>query len=516
MISKLLRTKGRITMAGFRNERTRTLGIWLAACVLVLFLSFTSIAIPQASAQAASGSQDDAKRYSQLLQSIYQFILQNYVDQVDPAVLYEGAMKGMFNALGDPHSVFLDADMLSDLMRETDGTYAGVGLYISKQPGAAGENDAKYVEVVSPIEDTPAWKAGILPGDLILKIDGENTAELTVDQASNKIRGPAGTKVILTFRRGTSYEFDVEFTRATIEIPSIKTGSFEQNGAKYGYIRIIEWIPQTPDKIQEALSKLVKEGVSFLIVDVRSNPGGLLSSVVDVSDLFIDSGVIVSTKGRNKQENFEYKAKPGVAVPASVKMIVMVNKGSASASEIFAGAMKDTRRALLLGEKTYGKGSVQQIFPLDKIGFKLTMARYYTPSGVNIDKTGIEPDVSVPDLVLSEKQMAVYEKLYTSGLIQKFAESNPNAGKAERKAYAEHLISAEGFDIPQVFIEKMLRDEAEKTKPARVFDLEFDVQLQEAVRILASPDFDSMLKNSKTVEQLLSAKPDTGAVTQRQ
>lgn len=503
-------------MAEIRNEKIRTAGIWLTAFILVLFLSFASVAIPQASAQSASGNQDDAKRYSQLLQSIYQFILQNYVDEVNPAVLYEGAMKGMFNALGDPHSVFLDEDMLSDLMRETDGKYAGVGLYISKQPGTAGESEARYVEVVSPIEDTPAWKAGILPGDLILKIDGESTAELTVDQASNKIRGPAGTKVMLTFRRGASYEFDVEFTRATIEIPSIKTSSFEQNGSKYGYIRIIEWIPQTPDKIQEALSKLVKEGISYLIIDVRSNPGGLLSSVVDVSDLFIDSGVIVSTKGRNKQENFEYKAKPGVAIPSSVKMIVMVNKGSASASEIFAGAMKDTRRALLLGEKTYGKGSVQQIFPLDKTGFKLTMARYYTPSGVNIDKTGIEPDISVPDLVLSEKQLAAYEKLYSSGLIQKFVASNPDAGVSGRKAYAEHLIAVEGFDIPQAFIEKLLRDEAEKTRPARVVDLDFDIQLREAAKILASPEFDSMLQNSKTVEQLLSAKPDSGTVTPRQ
>ena len=487
----------------FSDSQRRSSIAWGLAGIIAFSVCFFAVSVPEAAAQATNQAKDDSKHYSQLLQTIYQFILQNYVDEIDPAKLYEGAMKGMFNAIGDPHSTFLDEAMLSDLMRDTDGRYAGVGLYISKVPGTAEGGGANFVEVVSPIEDTPAWKAGILPGDLIIKIDGESTAEMTVDQASAKIRGPEETKVLLSFRRGTSYDFDVEFVRATIEIPAIKTGIIRKDKAVIGYLRIIEWIPQTAERMQEALDKMTKEGITHLIVDVRSNPGGLLSSVVDVSDLFLDSGMIVSTKGRNSQENFEYKANSALSLPNSIRMIVLVNKGSASASEIFSGAMKDRRRALLVGEKTYGKGSVQQIFPLDTTGFKLTMARYYTPSGVNIDKTGIEPDIVVPDWNFSDAQFKDLEKLYDSGVIQAFAKANPDAGAQTRKAKAAELV-ASGYTLPQEYLDRLLRDELERTKPSRVYDLEFDTQLNKAIETILSPDFDTVLQNSKTVSQLLA------------
>lgn len=492
-------------MKFFRTNFRRSTAAWGLVGLLTLSIGFFAVSVPEAVAQTTNSASQDSQRYAQLLQSIYQFIIQNYVDEVPPEKLYEGAMKGMFEALGDPHSTFLGADMLSDLMRETDGKYAGVGLYISKMPGVPAEGKPNYVEVVSPIEDTPAWKAGILPGDLILKIDGESTTDLTVDQASAKIRGPDGSKVLLTFRRGASYEFDVEFVRATIEIPAIKTGVIRRDGAVVGYIRIIEWIPQTAERMKAALDQMKGEGVTHLIVDVRSNPGGLLSSVVEVSDLFLDSGMIVSTKGRNSQENFEYKADDSLSVPASMKMVVLVNKGSASASEIFSGAMKDRKRALLVGEKTYGKGSVQQVFPLDTTGFKLTMARYYTPSGVNIDKAGIEPDIVSPDIVFSEAQFKALEKLYDSGLIQAFAKNNPDADSKARKAYAESLI-ASGYDLPPTYLDRMLRDELNRAKPAPVYDLEFDTQLNDALKILLGPGFDEALQNSKTVSQVLSKK----------
>lgn len=489
-------------MKVFKREVGTPVVAWSAVTLLVLILSLFSVSAPAAVAQTATTQDSDVQRYSQLLQSIYQFIIQNYVDEVDPAKLYEGAMKGMFDALGDPHSTFLDEDMMSDMMRETDGTYAGIGLYISKQTGTPKEGEQKYVEVVSPIEDTPAWKAGILSGDLIISIEGDSTADMTADQASARIRGESGTKVNLRFRRGGSYEFDVEFTRATIEIPPIKTGIIETAGAKIGYIRIIEWIPQTPDKVRAALEQLKSDGMTHLIVDVRSNPGGLLDSVVDVCDLFLDSGTIVSTKGRTETENYEYKAKPTVTVSKNIPMIVLVNQGSASASEIFAGAMKDTHRALLLGEKTYGKGSVQQVFPLDKTGFKLTMARYYTPSGVNIDKTGIEPDIVSPDLVLSDKQLEALEKLYDDGFVQAFAKDHPQATREERKAYAQELVR-KGYALPEIYIEKLLRDEIDRTKPAIVYDLEYDTQLNEAISVITSPDFSTRLENSKTIEQTM-------------
>ena len=494
-------------MSLFRNSRRSFAMLWSFAGLVAVAVCFLAVSVPEVGAQSASTNSDDGRRYSQLLQNIYQFILQNYVDEVDPALLYEGAMKGMFGVLGDPHSVFLDEPMLSDLMRETDGTYAGVGLYISKpsQEQGAGEGEPTYVEVVSPIEDTPAWQAGVLPGDLIIKIDGLSTAELSVDEASARIRGPEGTKVVLSLRRGRSYEFDLELARARIEIPAIKMGIIEREGTRIAYLRIIEWMPQTVDRVKEALGEIRRAGAGYLIVDVRSNPGGLLSSVVDVSDLFMDAGVIVSTKGRNPQENFEYKADKALDLPQDVPMIVLVNQGSASASEIFAGAMKDTRRALLLGEKTYGKGSVQQVFPLSTTGFKLTMARYYTPSGVNIDKSGIEPDISVPDIKFTDAQLESLEKLYESALVRKFAEANPGASVQERKARTEAILKM-GFDLPFEFVDRLLRDELDRTKTAPIYDLEFDAQLNKAIETILGGDFNELLRNSRTLSQILTAK----------
>jgi carboxyl-terminal processing protease len=473
--------------------------LWSAVAFVALSIGLFTVSAPESFAQTAPSTNDDPKRYSQLLQSIYQFVLQNYVDNVDPKKLYEGAMKGMFDSLGDPHSTFLDSAMLSDLMTETDGKYAGIGLYISKQPGTSSDTEPKYVEVVSPIEDTPAWKEGIRPGDLIIKIDGVDTSKMAVDEASAKIRGDAGTKVKLTFRRGT-YDFDIEFTRASIEIPAIKSDVIKKNGAIIGYIRIIDWVPQTAQKVKDALVSFEKQGMTDLIVDVRSNPGGLLNSVVDVSDLFVSSGVIVSTKGRNPQENSEFKATGAIAVPTSLRMVVLVNKGSASASEIFSGAMKDTHRALLLGERTYGKGSVQQIFPLDTTGFKLTMARYFTPSGVNIDKKGIEPDIVSPELTLTDAQMKTLQKLYDSGKIAIFLKSNPEPNMEQRDAFAFSL-NKDGFDLPDIVLRKVVKDEADRTKPAPVYDLEFDTQLNEAIAVITSPGFETKLAAAHTLSE---------------
>ncbi|MCX7775931.1 MAG: S41 family peptidase [Rectinemataceae bacterium] len=481
-------------MKQFNSRRSSSPAVVAALLGVLILLTFASVSVPELQAQQTKTP--DAKQYSQMLQSIYAFILQNYVDEPDPALIYQGAIKGMLDALGDPYSTFLDEDMMSDLMTETEGTYGGVGLYISKQRTAESPDAPRYIEVVSPIEDTPAWKEGIKPGDLIIKIDGEDTAPLSTDKASAKIRGTPGTKVTLTFRRG-SYEFEVTFTRSRIEIPAIKSAIIETAEGRTGYLRIIEWIPQTAQKVKAALTDMQARGVQRYIVDVRSNPGGLLSSVIDVSDLFIDKGVIVSTRGRVKNENTEYKAKSSTAIPVGNRVIVLINQGSASASEIFAGAMKDSRRALLLGEKTYGKGSVQQIFPLDKVGFKLTMARYYTPSGVNIDKTGIMPDIEVKELTLNDTQLASLQKLYESGEITRFLQRNPNPDKATREAFANTL--AEQWKLPAIFISKIIRDEAMRTEQARIYDLEFDTQLLEAIRILHGETFDTMLQNAKTL-----------------
>ncbi|HEY9054423.1 MAG TPA: S41 family peptidase [Rectinemataceae bacterium] len=475
---------------------------WALISLLCAGVGFFAVSVPAAFAQSTSA--DDSKRYSQLLQTIYQFVLKNYVDEVDPAKLYQGAMKGMLDSLGDPHSFFLDENMLSDLMRESDGEYAGVGLYISKRSTGSKDPEKNWVEVVSPIEDSPAWKSDVQPGDYIVEIDGQSTADMNVDQASAKIRGPAGTTVKLKFLRGSSYEFEITFVRARIVIPSIKSAIIPQPEGAVGYIRIIEWIDSTAAKVEDALAKMKKDGVSRYIVDVRSNPGGLLSSVVAVSDLFLGSGIIVSTRGRNTQENREFKADPSVAIPKGSRLVVLLNKGSASASEIFAGAMKDRKAALLVGETSYGKGSVQQVFPIDETGFKLTMARYYTPSGANIDKVGIGPDVLAPDISIKEDELDALEALYDSGALKAFAAERPKADPSERKIKALEL--SKQYKLPVVYIDRLLRNELERGKMERVYDLEFDTQLGKALELIASPDFDARLSQSRPLSQTTAQK----------
>ena len=327
---------------------------------------------------------------------------------------------------------------------------------------------------------------------------------MTVDKASARIRGKPGTTVRLTLRRGATYEYELTFTRATIELPAVKYDLIEERGTKIGYLRIVEWIPQTRQRVQEALDNLSARGAVCLIVDVRSNPGGLLSSVVEVSDLFLKEGLIVSTRGRNPKEDEEFKASADLAWPMQKRMIVLINKGSASASEIFAGAMKDTKRALLIGEKTYGKGSVQQVFPLDQTGFKLTMARYYTPSGINIDKTGIEPDLVSADFEFDDKKLETLQKLYDSGKIEDWAAAHPRADTAARNAFAAQL-AAQGYDLPPAYLRKLVRDELNRMKDPPVVDREFDLQLIKAIDVIGDVDFDRLLQDAKTLGERAKA-----------
>ena len=350
--------------------------------------SVLALSVPPVFAQSQAS---DAQRYSSLFQNVFSFVLQNFVDEVDPKVLYEGAMKGMLDALNDPYSTFLDSAAMSDLQDTTVGQYGGIGLYISKTPPSSRKpGDEPWVEVVSPIEDTPGWRAGIQPGDWISEIDGVSTAPLAMDEVLKKLRGTPGSTVVLTIRRGENITFPVAIVRALIEVPSVKRDLLPN---KAGYLRIVEFNPQTPSRVKEAVEDFKARGAKAMVIDLRNNPGGLLSSAIDTADLFLESGVIVSTKSRTSYENQVYRAKPSFTVPRDWPVIILINRGSASASEILAGALKDQKRAYLVGERSYGKGAVQQIFPLGETGFKLTMSRYYTPSDANIDKVGISPDL---------------------------------------------------------------------------------------------------------------------------
>jgi carboxyl-terminal processing protease len=313
-------------------------------------------------------------------------VKKNYVEDVDTKNLVNGAINGMLTSL-DPHSAYLTPDLYKELQMDTQGRFGGLGIEITVKNGV--------LTVVSPIEDTPAFKAGVKPGDMIFKIEDDFTKDMTLVDAVKKMRGPKGSKINLSIKReGISELINLSLTRDTIRVQSVRSRTLEPG---YGYIRLAQFQERSDRDLQRALEKMAAEkgGLKGLVLDLRNNPGGLLTQAVRISDIFLDSGLIVYTDGRiesQKQKFFAQKDASSMDFP----LVVLVNGGSASASEIVAGALQDHKRAVVLGTKTFGKGSVQTILPLDdSSALRLTTARYFTPNGRSIQATGIVPDITV-------------------------------------------------------------------------------------------------------------------------
>jgi carboxyl-terminal processing protease len=454
--------------------------VWLSVTLSLMLALSVVILAPSVSAQSSGLSTEN---YLRLFETAYYLILRNYVDEVPPEQLFQGAMKGLFESLEDPYSLYLSEDELQSLTDTTSGQFGGVGLYISKDIYEEGSANGRkpYVKVVSPIEGTPAYRAGIHAGDFIYQIDGESAKDFTTDEVSNILRGPAGTDVIVTILRGENITFDVVITRAIIEIPTVK---WEYVDKKTGYLRIIQFTPYTAERVEEALKDFKKKRVNSIIVDVRSNPGGLLNSVVNISDFFFDNGTIVSTRSRIPGENEIFKAKSGTLVNNKTDIYVLIDNGSASASEILTGVLKDRGRATIVGQTTYGKGSVQQMLLLGNSAIKLTMARYYTPSGVNIDKTGIEPDVLVDEKELSEDDILDYKILLEENRVSRFIneKSEPDEGEIDLFIAA---LREEGIKLETDYLKIMIRNEMNRhLDNPPVFDLEYDKSLQKVMELI--------------------------------
>lgn len=439
-------------------------------------------------------------QYLKKLNSVFDFIQKNYVDELDPEILYQGALKGMMDAIGDPYTLYLDSDAMRDLNDTTAGSFGGVGLSITKPTENTPEKPA-YVEVSSPIEDTPGAKAGIQSGDFITAIDGKPTPEMTMNQVLQNLRGEIGSEVTVTILRGTNMVFDIRLVRALIEVPTVKYSMIE--GTKIGYCRLIQFTPDTPLRVQDALDEFEKQNYDKLIIDLRDNPGGLITSVVDIADKFIDNGPIVTTKSRLLFENQQFTAKKEKStVKKDIPIVVLINHGSASASEILSGALKDNHLAYLVGERSYGKGSVQQVVPLSNIdGIKLTMARYYTPSDTNIDKIGIPPDLEIKNLEkFTDEQEENYVKMIKDNVIAETVEKNPLMKDAEIAAHATEIAAK--YSMEERLVRRLIRVQLQKSQPTPVYDLDFDLQLKKAIEIVTSPDFKTMVKSTKTLKQL--------------
>ncbi|WP_372875925.1 S41 family peptidase [Pseudomonas sp.] len=318
-----------------------------------------------------------------------------YVEPIDDKTLLENAIKGMLSNL-DPHSAYLDPQTFRELQESTSGEFGGLGIEVGMEDG--------FVKVVSPIDDTPASKAGILPGDLIVRIDGQPTKGLSMLEAIDKMRGEAGSKIRLTLVREGGKPFDVELTRAVIKVKSVKSQLLEDG---YGYVRITQFQFNTGEEVGKALNKLRKDNgkrLHGLVLDLRNNPGGVLQAAVEVSDHFLKKGLIVYTEGRIANSELRFSADP-IDASEGVPLVVLINGGSASASEIVAGALQDHKRGVLMGTDSFGKGSVQTVLPLNNnSALKLTTALYYTPNGRSIQAQGIVPDIEVARAKLTREQ----------------------------------------------------------------------------------------------------------------
>lgn len=355
----------------------------LAVIALSLMLGMSN-----ACAEKAAKPAEEADTYEllNLFGEVMERAKTSYVEEVDDKKLIESAINGMLVSL-DPHSSYLDAQSYKYMNEQTKGKFGGLGIEVTMENGV--------VKIVSPIDDTPAAKAGLKPGDYITNIDGEQVIGMSLNDAVDKMRGKVGSKVKLTIRRVGEKPFEVTLKREEVKIQSVKN---DIKSGDVAYIRITSFSGDTDKMVEKAIKQAKKElkgNIKGVVLDVRNNPGGLLDQAVNISDLFLDKGEIVSTRSRNEEDTVRYTAKEG-DITDGLPIVVMINDGSASASEILAGALQDHKRAIILGEKSFGKGSVQTVVPLGKYGaMRLTTARYYTPSGRSIQVTGIIPDVEV-------------------------------------------------------------------------------------------------------------------------
>jgi len=360
------------------------LGVVVGENVTKQVVNVTAIA----AGSPATGQQD---RYEnlELFQKVLHFVEANYVDEIKNKDLMYGAIKGMLETL-DPHSNFLPPDVFKDMKIDTSGKFGGLGIEIGMKDNV--------LTVIAPIEDTPAWKAGLKPNDRIVKINNESTKGMTLVEAVSKMRGKRGTDVSLSiFRDGFEKIKDVKVTRDIIKIQAVKSEELEP---QFGYVRLASFNENAATDVKKAIEKIESGGkgkLRGLVFDMRTNPGGLLDQAVEVSSLFIDEGVVVSTIGRNRDQKEVKYARKGVA-RKDFPVAILVNSSSASAAEIVAGALQDHHRAIIMGTPTFGKGSVQTVIELGQdMGLKLTIARYYTPSGRSIQEKGVHPDIILDD-----------------------------------------------------------------------------------------------------------------------
>tara|TARA_B100000315_G_scaffold115190_1_gene105732 strand:- start:2574 stop:4061 length:1488 start_codon:yes stop_codon:yes gene_type:complete len=455
--------------------------------LVCLIFSLSIVFFAQADAKESTQLDSEENTYEKLkiFAEVLSLVESSYVEPVDSKTLIEGAIKGMVKAL-DPHTSYMPPEAFRDMQVETSGKFGGLGIEISIRDG--------ILTVVSPIEDTPAFNAGIQAGDKIIKIEEESTMDMTLTEAVSLLRGEIGSAVNITvFREGLDAPLLVKIVRDIIKVQSVKKKVYNDT---IGYVKIRNFAKTTSNDLDKALAYLDKEGITKLILDVRNNPGGLLNQAVEVSDRFLaNENLIVYTKGRTEDQNMRFTTHDKFK-PVNYPMIILVNGGSASASEIVAGALQDLGRAVILGTPTFGKGSVQTIIPLsDGSALRLTTARYFTPSGKVIQENGI-----VPDIVVERKPVAKLEKDEKDELDKEPAEKQKMRRFLRERDLKKHLKGKTSIDgqenegVGDVDSSVEDKEQAELEE-----DLEKDEQLRHAVSLLSG--WDVMVSSYKNKEQ---------------
>lgn len=405
---------------------------------LLYIALFVGLSFSITDANAAKKTEEDVDTYEllNLFGEVMERTKMSYVEEVTDKKLIESAINGMLSSL-DPHSGYLDAESFNYMSEQTKGKFGGLGIEVTMENG--------LVKVVSPIDDTPAAKAGIKAGDYITNIDEDTVVGMTLNEAVSKLRGKIGTKVKLSIRRVNSKPIELTITRQEIKIQSVKSDIKED---AICYIRISSFTEDIDKSITDAIEKAkkkLKNNFLGIVIDVRNNPGGLLDQAVAVSDLFLEQGEIVSTRSRNEADTVKFMANEG-DIAKDLPIVVMINEGSASASEILAGALQDHHRAIVLGEKSFGKGSVQTVIPLRDYGaMRITTARYYTPSGRSIQAKGIEPDIEVKPAKIEELES--YALNISEAELKNALKNDSDEGKDAKKKSKKSAEDLEDYQL---------------------------------------------------------------------
>jgi len=429
---------------------------------LLLAIMVASITIGTGFSRKIAAGSDESYKSLKTFTDVLEIVEKNYVDEVDAKDLINKAIQGMVHGL-DPHSALLPPEAFDELQIDTKGEFGGIGIVITMQKG--------ILTVISPIEGTPAFKAGIEAQDKIIKVDGESTQDMKLWEAVKKMRGPKGEEVVITVvRKGVPKPIEFKLIRDIIPVESVRALILKSG---YGYIRVTNFQADTAEDILEELKTMESGEVALkgLILDLRNNPGGLLDQAIKVSDIFLEDVKILSIKGRYKKNNKVFRGKPDT--PArTYPIVVLINSGSASASEIVAGALQDNNRALILGTTSFGKGSVQTVEELPEgYGLKLTIARYYTPSGRSIQAKGIEPDIVIKQKII-EKEEDDDDSVISEADLKNHLEAEPNVNDTK-----EHLTSDK---------KKKKRNMANKYGKLQLEALNTDYQVMRALEILIS------------------------------